>query len=372
MGKSIFMFSLLIFFLCGSGVVCAFIYTCDSEGLEKINFYTNETVYVASSSNITNESKTFKFYVLRHGEVELGVNLTSKAIILKDVTTNSSGFVTLNVLWSQPVEGNYDLVVDMNDNQTFDSEDLIYDAEGEGFFVLEEPVPVLTISKGENSPEDHEWHKDMKQENEMLQIKIETGSYEDVEIKSFVLFGKGEGDDKNGIKYVVACEDKDGSGICEFGEKIIGSGKFTKDDGIVVISPGENFYIPANSSFYVVFYYVMNKSSSFEGTYGFELGFVDASGVISKKKAVLNGLPINSAVKNVVSRIETQTTTTSTTTTTLPQTTTTLPQTREEEEKKINFIIGLALAGFAVVVILLIFYFFFLKPSTQIYRYKPK
>lgn len=360
----------LFFSLLSTNIVMASIYTCNSTGEEKTSFYVDEIVYVASRSNITNESRNIGFYVVAIQDLTTGMNLSSKAVAFKNITTNTSGFVPITSVWNKPMKGNYGIVADLNGNQTLDSEDLIYDGGDGGFSISEKPVRVLKVSKGENSPKDHIWHENMTRENEMLQVLLKVESDEDVKIKSFVLVAKGSGNDEKGIRYVVVCEDWNGNGKCEFGEKIVGIGRFTKNDGIAILTL-QDFRISANSSEGLVFYYVMNKDSKYiEGNYSFELSFIEAYGVNSNEKVVLEGLPINSAIKTVFPVAET-TTTTSTSTTTLP-TTTTLPQNKELEEKKTNFIIGLALASFAVVVILLIFYYFFLKTPTKVYHYKPK
>ncbi|MEM5766169.1 MAG: hypothetical protein QW423_00830 [Candidatus Aenigmatarchaeota archaeon] len=377
MRKLVFLLVFVHFSIFFTSLALASIYTCDSSGNEKTGFYTNDTIYVASKQNITNESKTIKFYVSIHRTWSSGTNLTQASNFSKNINTNSSGHVPITVLWSPVLKiGNYDVVADVNDNGTLDSEDLIYNSTGNGFSVLEQPVPRLTISKGSKSPSDHDFYEaNLSLKNEMLQVRLQAGNYEGINVKSFYISAFGSGNDKN-IKYVAVCEDYDEDGVCGFGEDILGVGQYGRDDGIAQIDL-RDLSIAENSSLSLIFYYFMgNSSGSYSGeTYSFQLVMVEAYGSITGNRAVVEGLPIDSALKTVYSEV---TTTTTTSTTTLPTTTTsttTLPTTTtkisEEGEERLNLFFGLAIAIFIAIAMIAIFYFFFLKPPQQAYTYRP-
>jgi len=365
-----------LIFLSSFSTALASIYTCDRNGIEKTSFYSNESVYVASDVNITNESKAIKFYVASHRTWSFGTNLTQASNFSKNINTNSSGYVPVSLLWSSPSSlGKYDLIADVNGNGTYDSGDLLYNASGDGFSVLEELVPSLTVSKGENSPPNHNWYEEnVSLTNSMLQVILKAGSYEGVNVNTLVVAASGTGDDKAGVHYVGVCLDSDKDGECGWGEKIVGMGQYNRDDGILSIGTRNELSIAPNSSIALVFFYMMrNSSGSYEGkTYSFQLVMIDAFGETSGNKAKVSGLPISSAVKTVYSQaaLTTTTSTTSTsTTTTMPITTTTTIS--KEEEDKTNLFVGLAVATFAAVAIITIFYFFFLRPPPQTYSYKP-
>lgn len=365
-----------LIFLSSFSTALASIYTCDRNGTEKTSFYLNESVYVASDVNITNESKTIKFYVASHRTWSFGTNLTQASNFSKNINTNSSGYVPVSLLWSSPlILGNYDLIADVNENGTYDSGDLLYNASGDGFSVLEEPVPSLTVLKGENSPSDHNWYEENQSlQNSMLQVVLKAGSYEGVNVNNFVITALGTGDDRTGVYYVGVCLDSNKDGECGWGEEIVGTGQYNRDDGILSIDTKNKLSIALNSSITLVFFYMMrNSSGSSEGkTYSFQLVMIDAFGETSGNKAKVSGLPISSAVKTVYSQAA-ETTTTSTTststTTTIPITTTTTIS--KEEEDRTNLFVGLAVATFAAIAIITIFYFFFLRPPSQTYSYKP-
>jgi hypothetical protein len=363
-------------FLSSFSTALASIYTCDRNGAEKTSFYSNESVYIASDINITNESKTIKFYVASHRTWSSGTNLTQASNFSKSINTNSSGYVPVSLLWSSPLStGNYDLIADVNGNETYDSEDLLYDAAGDGFSVLEELVPSLTVSKGENSPSDHNWYEEnVSLTNSMLQVILKAGSYEGVNVNALHISASGSGDDKASVHYVAVCLDSDKDGKCSWGEEIVGMDQYNRDDGILSIDTRNKLSIGPNSSITLVFFYKMrNSSGSYEGkTYEFQLVMIDAFGETSGNRAKVSGLPISSAVKTVYSQaaLTTTTSTTSTsTTTTIPiTTTTTIPK---EEEDRTNLFVGLAVATFLAIAIITIFYFFFLRPPPQTYSYKP-
>lgn len=352
----------------------ASIFTCNSTGSEKTTFYTNETVYITSSTNITSEATTIKFYIATHRTWSIGTSLPSVAKVSRSIATNSSGHLPVSLIWSPVLTvGTYDLIADLNGNATFDSEDLLYNASGDGFTVVEEPKPKLTVSKGTNSPGDHDWYEvNGSKQNEMLQVKLEAGSYDGIKINSFYISAFGSGDDKNDVSYVAVCVDSDEDGKCGFGEEILGFGQYSRDNGIAEIDLKDGLSLEINSSLSLVFYYVLKPGiGSPEGkTFGFQLAMLQAFGSATGTRATVIGLPLSSATKTVYSQATTTTTTTSTTITTLPTTTTTTVP--EEEEERINLFLGIAVAIFAAFAIITIFYFFFLRHPPQAYAYKPQ
>jgi hypothetical protein len=359
------------------------IFTSDSEGKEKMSFYTNETVYLTSNASIATGVTTIKFYIATHRTWSSGTNLTTAAVISKNIDTNSSGHVNVTLIWNPILTvGTYDMIADMNNNATFDSEDHLYNATGDGFSVLEQPLPSLSVVKGLNSPPNHDWYAELNgsEKNVMLQINLTAGIYDAIKVTSFFLVASGTGDDKNGVSLVTAYDDGNGNGIYDQGESFVGYGQYLRDDGIVVLDTKDKITIPSNSSMAVIFVYTMKSAAgSAEGkTYGFDLASIDATGVNLGTTAKIIGLPISSAVKTVYSTTMTTTTipiTTTTvpaTTTTVPATTTTVPATTTTVpagETK-DLIIGLSIAGFVVIAIVALLYFFLLRPP-QPYHYTP-
>jgi len=365
---------LVIFFLSVfSNLAEASIFTCNSTGVEKMIFYSNESVYVASNTSITTNATSVKFYIATHRTWSAGANLTTAANISIYVSTNSTGYVPTTLLWSPTLTvGTYDLIADLNSNATFDSGDQLYNGTGSGFSVLQQLAPTLTVIKGANSPSDHNWYVDLNgnQKNVMLQINLAAGSYEAVKVTSFTLLASGTGDDKNGVSFIALYSDANANGIYDNGESLLGFGQYLRDDGIVALDTNDKLTISANSTVTLIFVYTMsNTSGSATGnTYSFQLASVDGVGVNTGTAARVSGL-LSSAVTTVYSSSATTTSTTVTapSTTTQPiSTTTTVPQTETKD-----LFVGLSVAGFAVAAILVFVYYFFLRPP-QPYHYTPQ
>jgi len=342
----------------------ASIFTSNSSGGETTNFYSNDTVYVASSANISATTSTIRFYIATHRSWSTGANLTTSSIFSRNITTNSSGHVPVTLLWSPTLTvGVFDLIADVNWNGTFDSEDQLYSAAGGGFAVFEPPVPSLNITKGVKSPSNHDWHVETNgsQKNVMLQINITASSYDSVKVTSFALTAYGTGDEKTGVSLVAIYLD-DGNGSYDQTDSIIGYGQYLRDDGIVSFDTTNRLMVNANASIALIFVYTMtNSSGSAAGsTYSFQLVSADAIGTNTGIRATVTGLPIVSAVKTVYAAEATTTTTAPATTTTQVAVTTTTTAPKEETK---DLIVGLAIAGFVVVAILTLAYFFVLKSS---------
>lgn len=350
------------------------IYTSDSSGKEKTTFYTNEVVYVSSHINITASATRINFFILPNASWPLGIVLPSYATINKTITTSDSGYVWPPVaIWPSPTVGGYDLIADMNNSNMFDYGDYLYNATGNGFSVVSQPS--LTITKGDNSPLDHDWYADVNgnQSNPMLQVKLTAQTYESVIVDSLTLMASGTGDDKNDISYVLVCDDFNGNGNCDSGETTVGYGQYLKDDGIVVIDFGGKIVMDTNSVLNLTLIYSMKRysESADESTYSFQLLSVDAHGKNSGNSVLVTGLPVNSAVKTAYFLSSGTTTTSnaasSTTITTQSQNeaTTTTEESITTEAQPLNLgylVTGMGIAAVVVAVVVILFYFFILRP----------
>lgn len=348
---------------------------CNSTGGEKISFYTNDTMYVISNTNLTTGTATIKFFIATHTTWYGGTNLTAVAVISKSISTNSSGHVPVTVLWSPTLTvGTYDLIADMNNSGTFDSGDYIYNSTGNGTSVIALPVPTLTITKLATSPPNHYWYVETNgsQKNVMLHTSLTTGSLDGVNVNSITLAASGTGNDKNGISFVAVYSDMDGDGIVDQGESLLGYGQYMRDDGIVILGTSNNINMPGNSSMNVTFVYGMtNSSGSVNGsTYSFQLSSIDAIGINTGARVNVIGIPVDSAVKTVYLAPGATTTTTTTqptnatttTSTTISNTTTTTIPAAEVK----YLIIGLAVAAVAVSILVTLYYYFFLRPPKPV------
>jgi len=332
MGKVIFycvlFFSLLFF---SSVATAQVLMTTSSNGTEKTSFFTNETIYI-TANNITNVSQSVNIYLIIHNAslANQTVLQSSSPIGPVNFTTNSSGGIGVSAFWSPNlIPGTYDLIVDVNKNNLFDlgncgsGGDCNYSAGGNGIVVTRAPIPTLTFSVGPMSPPAHTYSYDPSNLNNiMLQIKVVGDIAEAVQIPYFDFIPSGSGDDKNGISIVKMFEDSNGNGVVDQGETLVAYGQYFGDDGVLRMDLASNpFRIPANATVYLLIQYTMGSGVASGQTFSTQLVSVTASGVDTKEKAVIRGLPVTSAVKTI-SGMQTTTTTASPTTTI----TTTIPE----------------------------------------------
>lgn len=347
------------------------IFSCNATGSEINTFYTNETVYVKGSSNITTTSTQVDIYIVNDN------NNWANGTVLVDVsggkktnTTNSSGHLETMRAWSPTLTiGKYDIVVDVDRNGVYNSTvDYVDNLATTGFEVIAVPVPTLTLGLGPSNPPNHNWNLGNISYNTMLQLKLTVGPVEDVKITSIALSASGTGNDKDGVSVARLILDN-GNGAYDQGETLLSYGQYIRDDGILMLNIDNGYVIPVNQTVYMIIVYTMTDSSSNGNTYSFQLASVSATGAVTGQKVTITGFPITSATKTIVAAGATTTTSTtttttiattstSTTTTIRPTTTTTfLPPLPPFGPDWITFILIMGLIPIAAVVIILIIMF---------------
>jgi hypothetical protein len=300
------------------------IISCNSTGYEINTFYTNETVYVKSTTNITINATEVDIYIVNDNNTWTnGTILTDVSGGKKTNTTNATGYLELTRIWSPTLTvGKYDIVVDVDRNAVYNSSiDYVDSLTATGFEVIPVPVPTLALALGPNSPSSHSWNLGNTSYNTMLQLKLTAGSVEDVKITSIALSASGTGNDKTGVHFASLVLDN-GNGVYDQGETLLSYGQYNRDDGVLMFNI-DNYVIPINQTVYMLIVYTMTNSSSNGDTYSFQVASVTAVGADTGEQVRITGLPITSATKTIVAAVTTTTTTTSTTTTTTSTTTTT-------------------------------------------------
>lgn len=326
---------LVLLFLLIVNTTNAQILSTNSTAGEQNTFYTNESVYAMSNSNMTVNGTTVRIYiVLNNDNWSNGTTLTDISGGYKTATTNDTGYLANTKIWSPALAiGSYDIIADTNSDGKYETAlDFVDNLTATGFSVIAVPKPTITASIGENSPPNHNWNLDVdgNANNLMLQLELSAGSVEDVNIKDIFIQAKGSGNDKTGINSVALMQDKNNNGIFDPNEDILGLDAFDKDNGAIDFVLN-NFILRTNSSANFIFIYKMSNSSSNGDTFSFQLVSVNAEGINSKDAADMNGLPMDSSTATIIANPTTTTiasnaTTTAITTTTQLQTTTTLPQ----------------------------------------------
>lgn len=328
------------------------IFACNSTGDVKNTFYTNESVYV--TGNVTEPDQDVDIYIVRH-RTSWPNGTAIVPLGYKMVKTNSSGGIPVTTLWDTPDVGNYDVVADVNSDEIFNNSiDAVDNTTTAGFTVLQAPIPTLTVELGDYHPSSHDCDLEVDiGHNVMMQVNITASTKEDVRIESAAITSFGSGDDKDDIKVVYFVYDINDDGKYNSTKDVLlGYGSYTRDEGVVFFDIQDGFIIPAGGARTFVVTYMMDTSGSVDDTYRFDLITMTAYGASSDDTAVINGLPLGSAVKTISHAAPTTTTTTTTvpfdnvtnettTTTTIPadecQTDADCPGISCSEKKKTNY-----------------------------------
>jgi hypothetical protein len=368
---------LVLFFFSLSSVAQAEIFACDANGVEKSVFYTNETVYV--TGNITYADNTSVLYVMPNSDSWVNNTLLSNSTLTKSVTSNSTGGIAPVAVWTTPVVGTYDMIIDINGNTYYDAGiDFIDSATAVGFEVKQTPIPTLALSLGPNTPTAHTMDASNTNQNVMMQFKATAGTYEDVTINSIGIVAEGTGDDR--IVVFKIYEDANANGVVDSTDNLLGFGQYSLDDGFndATLDPAPT--IAANTSkYFIIAYTFMGSTLPTAGqTFSVSISIVTAKGVNSKTAAVISGITVKSAtltIAGATTTTTTTTTTTSTTTTTQPITTTTTTTTTQPPPTPgipLDTTTLLLIVAVVVIVIVLVVYFlkFRREPTNYSYEYK--
>lgn len=300
--KRLLLFSFLFFFLFVSSASATRIWSSNSTGGEKNIFYTNETIYVASGniSNATTTSFSVRIYIVNNSDSwSNNTALSDVSGGYTVVSTNSSGYIEPTAIWYTPTVGSYDIVADVNlDGNYTSNTDYVDNLTTIGFQVVAAPVPTLTVSVGPNSPLDHILNLTNISDNVMLQLKLEA-SNEDVKIDVIYLTASGSGNDKTGIKLVRLILDENNNSAYDFGESLMGYGKYPSDNGILTLSLVDGYTVNVGSSVFMILIYTMSSDVSAGDTFSFQVLDILATGANSGETATIAGLTINSAVKTI-------------------------------------------------------------------------
>jgi hypothetical protein len=345
------------------------IVSCNFTGYEVNTFYTNETVFAKSTTNITVSSSTVTIFIVNdNNSWNDGTALADVSGGNESATTNSSGYLETKEIWSPSIiVGKYDIVVDVDMDGKYNSTtDFADSLTTTGFEVIPLPVPTLAVAKGSSNPSDHSWNLGNSSYNTMVQLKLTVGPIEDVKINSIGLSASGTGNDKDGVQAALLVLD-DGNGVYDQADTLLAYSQFIKDNGILILNIQNGYTIPINQTAYMIIVYKMTNSSSNGDTYSFQVAPISAAGANTGTIVAPTGLPISSAIKTVVAATTTTiaastttslstTSTTVSTTTTIESTTTTIP-TLSLGENWVYIVLLVGLIPILVIIIVIVILF---------------
>jgi len=310
----------------------------NSTGMEKNNFYANESVYFMTTQNITSNMTSVRVYVVTDSNSwSEGASLSS-SVLSNLFQTNNSGYINNTLLWQIPTIGKYDIVVDRDNDGFYNSSyDFVDSLTATGFEVTALPVGSLAASIGPNSTTNHNWDVAVNGSgnNIILQLKLATGSYEGVSLRSVALVANGSGDDRNDISAVMLTVDSNSDGKYSSDEYLLAMSKFLKDDGTTTLTVTDGYTIPANTTAYLLVVYAMSTSAQSASTFGCSVSSASVLGLVSNSWITASGLPVDCSITTISGAVTTSSSSTtssvatssstSSTSTTSTTSTTTIP-----------------------------------------------
>jgi len=350
------------------------IYVCDANGNEKDSFYTNETVYVKGSVPYPNNESTV--YIINSStswsdQANLSVNLMFQAL----VSTNSSNIIPVTIIWGDPKAGQYDVVMDLNGNGTYDSAiDHVDNLTSVGFSVYDVPTTYLKASLSSNTPSSFSVNAGNINATTIMHFFLEASRAEDITVSDITLSALGTGNDKEGISYAKLIEDVDGDGVYN---KSVDDGvmelcQYSIDNGICTFTFTGGYKINVNETAYFLVQYIFTTNVSSGDAFQFQIPGITARITGETDLLKTPNLPLNSAIATITGTVATTTTTTETTTTTAATTTTTetttaVTTTTTEAESilpSIDSTIVLIVAVVVIVIVFVIIVFFYLASKS--------
>jgi hypothetical protein len=310
--------------VCVRAAAAADVWAANATGAAKESFYSNETVYVASTS-MSSGVQAVRVYVTR--DSNSWVNGTALADVRAGgyiaLSTNATGHIAATALWTNPAVGAYDIVVDNNTDGVFNfTIDLIDSAAATGFSVVEAPKPTLAVVAGAKNPAARNWPLDNQSHDTMLHFNLTAGAAQAVNMQSLSVAASGTGSDLADVKVVYLIEDLNNNGLYDSGETILGYGIYTRDNGVISFEMAGGYELAGGASRAFLIVYDM-KAGAAGSTYGVDILAISADGTATLEAATVSGLPLKSAVKTLGGPAAS--TTTTTTTVAAESTTTTLP-----------------------------------------------
>jgi len=273
----------------------------DGTDTEQNVYSYDEDVYVSGYCTSVEEERDVDLYVVKDkdayvdGDALLDVTGSGPTTVF----INMMGQVPLTKVWANPLtSGTYDIVLDANQNGTWEPEENCVDDFDEiGFTVGEGSASAAT---GSNNPGDHTWGEgEGEPNNVMLQFAITANPAEGVNVSNIQLTASGTGDETTGISNVIIAEDTNGNGLYEATtDTLWGQGTYAADNGILNIATSE--VVPPNTTKTLIVVYVMTSTNTAGDTYSFSVTDISAIGDASLQPITVANLPINSGTKTIV------------------------------------------------------------------------
>jgi nitrate reductase NapE component len=161
----------------------------------------------------------------------------------------------------------------------------------------------VNAEKANKSPGSHTWWYDPNSTdiyNEMLLIKLNSSSNEDISLTNITIQANGTGNDSVDITKIEYYIDNDADGVRDANESKIGASQpaFIDDDGTT--TTGLTYNLLAGQTRYILVTYVMSSTAPVGKTYSFTVSSIYGVGKTTNKTVSIENLPMDSAVKTIV------------------------------------------------------------------------
>ena len=274
-------------------------WSASASGAQKNEFTNLQDIYIKSTS-LCEPNTEVNLYVIEDkdswdgGEVLIDIRNEGFQQIILD-----AGKISLTKIWENPFPGNYDLVVDCNENGEYDSFIDKVDDFSEIGFTVNAIVGKASATLGEKDVENHSWAYDPEDPNllnVMMQLNLAIVG-EDLELEDIVIQALGTGNSSE-IRSIEIYFDENDNGLLE--EEILITSidspfsegdEATLDLDLIIIDREE-----AN----ILITYVMKETTP-EGEYSFNVKSVSGTGSVSQESVTFIGLPLRSKTKTVLS-----------------------------------------------------------------------
>ncbi len=251
-----------------------------------------------TTEEVTVRSNVDRFCVNKEEGAEVEVYIvedkdSSPLNILMKSKINNTQF-SCKKIWDSPKVGDYDVFIDCNENEEYDSNEPfdsfeVIAVEGDG-----------KARRGEKDIRDHSWFFDREEPNlinEMLQLSL-LAENENIVLETLTIRAIGSGNDTE-IEKLEIYLDENNNGKVDEDELLIGDSQpaFLEDNGVTTLNLDYVLVEGIEEKFLIV--YTMKEDTP-EGEFSLVVDSIVGIGENSEKEITFSGLPLTSGTKSVL------------------------------------------------------------------------
>ncbi|MFH1308340.1 MAG: hypothetical protein ABIH72_05810 [archaeon] len=270
----------------------------NSAGVIKNSFETSEMVYVKGTGVCTINKQLDLYIVQDKSNWAGGEDLVDVRGAAQKVTTDGDANLAVTKIWEVPLAGDYDIIVDCNNNGKFDADPILEPIDSLssiGFSVVGK-AGTGKIELGSHNPADHSWQYDTENpelNNVMMQFKL-SAEGENIMLSDLNLKDIGDADLSKQITKIEVYADDNNNGRKDSGEKMIGDSALEGSEAKVNLA----YLLGSNVSKNFIIVYVMMPEADVNLI--FSLVSLNGEGETSGEKIAFSGTPLNSSLKNIL------------------------------------------------------------------------